>query len=269
LKTDAASFRRAASFRTFRLPGGASAVKEPRRTAAGMLYEIIGDRLFDRVDLPLLRSFAVSERTVLRTMLARGVHSPRTSSAGRLFDAVASIIGLRQRVSFEGQAAMELEFAIGDERTEEAYEFQIVNCGLRIEEAEEIHRQSEIKNSQSAMTIDWEPMIPGILEDVRSGVPVARISAKFHNTLAEIIVDVARRVGEERVVLTGGCFQNQYLTERTVRRLETEGLRPYWHQRVPPNDGGIALGQVFAAIRESKEMKNLLSAQPLTVKAAQ
>jgi hydrogenase maturation protein HypF len=269
LKTDAASFRRAASFRTFRLPGGASAVKEPRRTAAGMLYEIIGDRLFDRVDLPLLRSFAASERTVLRTMLARGVHSPRTSSAGRLFDAVASIIGLRQRVSFEGQAAMELEFAIGDERTEEAYEFQIVNCGLRIEEAEEIHRQSEIKNSQSAMTIDWEPMIPGILEDVRSGVPVARISAKFHNTLAEIIVDVARRVGEERVVLTGGCFQNQYLTERTVRRLETEGLRPYWHQRVPPNDGGIALGQVFAAIRESKEMKNLLSAQPLTVKAAQ
>jgi hydrogenase maturation protein HypF len=269
LKTDAASFRRAASFRTFRLPGGASAVKEPRRTAAGMLYEIIGDRLFDRVDLPLLRSFAASERTVLRTMLARGVHSPRTSSAGRLFDAVASIIGLRQRVSFEGQAAMELEFAIGDERTEEAYEFQIVNCGLRIEEAEEIHRQSEIKNSQSAMTIDWEPMISGILEDVRSGVPVARISAKFHNTLAEIIVDVARRVGEERVVLTGGCFQNQYLTERTVRRLETEGLRPYWHQRVPPNDGGIALGQVFAAIRESKEMKNLLSAQPLTVKAAQ
>jgi hydrogenase maturation protein HypF len=112
-------------------------------------------------------------------------------------------------------------------------------------------------------------MVFEILDDTSKGVSIGTISAKFHNTLAEIIVDVARRVGEERVVLTGGCFQNRYLTERTVRRLETEGLRPYWHQRVPPNDGGIALGQVFAAIRESKEMKNLLSAQPLTVKAAQ
>lgn len=254
LKTDAASFRRAASFRTFRLPGGASAVKEPRRTATGVLYEMVGDRLFDRVDLPLLRSFAASERTVLRTMLARGVHSPRTSSAGRLFDAVASIIGLRQRVSFEGQAAMELEFAIGDERTEEAYPFQISYLKSQMDER---------------LVIDWEPMVFEILDDTSKGVAIGTISAKFHNTLAEMIVEVASRVGEERVVLTGGCFQNKYLTERTVRRLETEGLRPYWHQRVPPNDGGIALGQVFAAIRESKEMKNLLSAQPLTVKAAQ
>jgi hydrogenase maturation protein HypF len=254
LKTDAASFRRVASFRTFRLPGGAAAVKEPRRTAAGMLYEMVGDRLFDRVDLPPLRSFTASERTVLRTMMARGIHSPRTSSAGRLFDAVASVIGLRQRVNFEGQAAMELEFAIRDERTDEAYLFQISNFKLQMDEC---------------LIIDWEPMISGILDDLDRGVSIGRISAKFHNTLVEIIVDVAERVGEERLVLTGGCFQNKYLTERAVQKLEAAGFRPYWHQRIPPNDGGIALGQVFAAIRESKEMKNLLSAQPLTVKAAQ
>jgi len=253
LLTDAASFRRVASLRTFPLPGGAAAVKEPRRTAAGMLYEIIGDLLFDRADLPLLRSFAASERTVLRTMLGRGIHSPRTSSAGRLFDAVASIVGLRQRVSFEGQAAMELEFAIGDERTEEAYPFQISNLKTRMDER---------------LIIDWEPMVSGILDDVRRGVPVSRISAQFHNTLAEVIVEVAKRFGEARVVLTGGCFQNQYLTERTVRRLETEGLHPYWHQRVPPNDGGIALGQVVAALRASNEMKNVVEARPSSARAA-
>jgi hydrogenase maturation protein HypF len=236
LKTDATSFRRAASFRTFRLPGGSATVKEPGRTAVGLLYEMVGDRLFDRVDLPWLRSLSASERTVLRTMVVRGVHSPRTSSAGRLFDAVASIIGLRQRVSFEGQAAMELEFAIGDERTEEAYPFEIRD------DAGAIH-ESPLR------IIDWEPMMRVILDEVRAGVAAGRISAKFHNTLAEIIVDVARRVGEDRVVLTGGCFQNRYLTERAVRRLEAAGFRPYWHQRVPPNDGGIALGQVFAAMK--------------------
>ena len=95
-----------------------------------------------------------------------------------------------------------------------------------------------------------------ILTEVRDRVPVGIISTKFHNTLVEAIVAIAHRVGEERVVLTGGCFQNKYLTERAVRRLRSEGFRPYWHQRVPPNDGGIALGQAVAASREQpKESK--------------
>lgn len=92
-------------------------------------------------------------------------------------------------------------------------------------------------------------MIEAILADVQRGVPAGMISAKFHNALAELIVAVAQRAGQERVVLSGGCFQNRYLTERTVRRLQAEGFRPYWHQRVPPNDGGIALGQIVAALR--------------------
>jgi hydrogenase maturation protein HypF len=144
-----------------------------------------------------------------------------TSSAGRLFDAVASLIGLRQRANYEGQAAMELEFE-AQRGIDDAYE---IECG-------------EIVN--------WEPMIRAMLED-RS--PVGIIAAKFHNTLVEAIVRVARRVGERNVVLTGGCFQNRYLTERAVLRLRNEGFKPYWHQRVPPNDGGIALGQVVAAAR--------------------
>jgi len=106
-------------------------------------------------------------------------------------------------------------------------------------------------------------MVVEILDDLERRAPIGRISGRFHNTLAEIIVDVSKRVDEKRVVLTGGCFQNKYLTERTVRRLEEEGFRPYWHQRVPPNDGGIALGQIWAAVRESNSTRNPIEAEPL------
>jgi hydrogenase maturation protein HypF len=95
-------------------------------------------------------------------------------------------------------------------------------------------------------------MVMGILEDLRRQSPVGIISAKFHNTLVEAILTVARAVGQPQVALSGGCFQNRYLTERAVRRLTEAGFRPYWHQRVPPNDGGIALGQVMAAARQSQ-----------------
>jgi hydrogenase maturation protein HypF len=95
-------------------------------------------------------------------------------------------------------------------------------------------------------------MVGEILSDVRNGIVPGIISAKFHNALAEGIVAVAKHAGQNRVVLSGGCFQNRYLTERAVRRLQAEGFRPYWHQRVPPNDGGIALGQVVAALRQKE-----------------
>jgi hydrogenase maturation protein HypF len=95
-------------------------------------------------------------------------------------------------------------------------------------------------------------MIAAIVSDVQHGVRAGLISAKFHNALAESIVQVARRVGQKFVALSGGCFQNRYLTERSVRRLRAAGFRPYWHQRVPPNDGGLALGQIVAACREKE-----------------
>lgn len=247
LLTDEILFRRVASFRKFRLPGSASAIKEPRRTAIGMLHEIFGNAIFERDDLPPLRSFTISERALLRQMLSKGLNSPLTSSAGRLFDAVASVVGLRQRINFEGQAAMELEFAIEDERTDGVYPFQVR------EVVEAIH-ESPLQNESPLQIVDWEPMVRDILTDLKRGIPVGTISAKFHNTLVEMILSVAHRIGEKRVVLTGGCFQNRYLTERAVHRLEAEGFRSYWHQRIPPNDGGIALGQIFVAVEATKKM---------------
>jgi len=103
---------------------------------------------------------------------------------------------------------------------------------------------------RSSLILDWSPMIKAILADVQSGISIGEISAKFQNALAEAVIEVAIRIGVARVALSGGCFQNRYLTERIVTRLREEGFQPYWHQRVPPNDGGIALGQVVAARRE-------------------
>ena len=97
------------------------------------------------------------------------------------------------------------------------------------------------------LVLDWEPLFREVIRDRDAGAPVGVICARFHNTLAEAIVEVARRTGASRIALTGGVFQNRYLTERAFRRLEGEGFRPFTHQRVPPNDGGIALGQVLVA----------------------
>jgi hydrogenase maturation protein HypF len=147
---------------------------------------------------------------------------------------------------------MELEFALEEVETDEAYPFPIADCGLRNDERRRSDGKSEIRNPKSEIVLDWSLMIEAILVDVQQGVSVGIISARFHNALAEGIVAVAKRAGQNRVVLSGGCFQNRYLTERAVRRLQAEGFRPYWHQRVPPNDGGIALGQVVAALRRKE-----------------
>jgi hydrogenase maturation protein HypF len=165
-------------------------------------------------------------------MLSRRLNCPRTSSAGRLFDAVASIANLRQTMTFEGQAAMELEFAARRAAPEKAYPIRFVPGA----------------SAEVPMQFDWAPMILGILDDLKQGTRVEQIASNFHNTLVEVIVQAASRMGQLKVVLTGGCFQNRLLLERSVERLREEGFQPYWHQRVPPNDGGISLGQVAAAM---------------------
>ena len=223
---------RVAHLRTFGLPGGEVAIREPRRAALGLLHELFGDALFDKGDLAPVAAFTGGELAIVRQMLVRRVNTPRTSSAGRLFDAIASLSGLRQRVRHEGQAAMDLEFALDGVNTDEAYPFVLA--------------------AGDPAVIDWAPLVGAVLDDVRAGVAAGLISARFHNALAEIIVAIARRDGADRVVLTGGCFQNRYLTERAVGRLRAEGFRPYWHQRIPPNDGGIALGQIVAATRRAQ-----------------
>ncbi|MEO8682133.1 MAG: hypothetical protein ABI665_24005, partial [Vicinamibacterales bacterium] len=112
--------------------------------------------------------------------------------------------------------------------------------------------------------VDWEPMIASILRDVAEATPVGVISARFHNTLADAIVAVAARVGEPQVVLTGGCFQNKALSERAIDRLRDAGFKPYWHQRVPPNDGGLSLGQIAACLDPAVKVRADRSTWPPT-----
>jgi len=241
LVTDDAADR-VASLRPFRLPGGHAAVREPRRAALGLLFELFGDDIFTRSSAPPVAAFSAPELALLKTMLNRSLNSPMTSSVGRWFDAVAGMIGLRQQMRFEGQAAMELEFALAGVTTDKFYELPLVTRrGLCI--------------------LDWAPAVREILRDVEQRVPTGEISAKFHNTLAEAIVAVARHFGQARVALSGGCFQNRYLLEHSVGRLRAEKFQPYWHQRVPPNDGGIALGQVVAAFRASGPLESTLTVQ--------
>ena len=222
-----------ASFRPFLLPGGDRAIKEPRRSAVGVLYEIFGNRLFERRDLAPVHSFKSAEREILRRMLDQKVNTHTTTSAGRVFDAVASILNIKQKISFEGQAAMALEHLISQTDFSAVYPY-------------EIRRDGDLD------IVDWEPLFRELLQDLNS-LKAAEISAKFHNTLSDIIVDVSKQFGRENVVLSGGCFQNVYLTERTIERLIDEGFQPYWHQKVPPNDGGISAGQLFYALNNIKK----------------
>ncbi len=229
---------RVASLRPFRLPGGDAAVKEPRRAALGLLHELTSHRasLLSQVRQKVSRAFSTTELATLESMLAWGVNSPLCSSVGRLFDTVAFLAGLRDRVRFEGQAAMELEFALDGVESGEHYELPLVA-------------------RDSLFLLDWSPMILAMVDDLRGGALVGEVSIKFHDALVEALVQVALRVGCPRVALSGGCFQNRYLTEHAVTRLRDEGFQPYWHQRVPPNDGGIALGQVVAARRQLKQQE--------------
>ena len=227
-------FRRVAHLRPFLLPGNAKAVREPRRVALAILYEIFGDQAFT-YDVPALRAFSPAEIKTLQVMLRQRMNAPVTTSAGRLFDAFASLTGLRQVASFEGQAAMDLEFALAGAKEDNSYPYTVHSEG-------------------DAHVLDWEPAVRSLLAE--SAADPANASARFHNTLVDMAVDVATRIGERNVVLSGGCFQNRYLTERMVSRLLRAGYRPYWHQRVPPNDGGIALGQIMAAQAENESRKD-------------
>jgi hydrogenase maturation protein HypF len=220
-------YKRAAHLRPFLLPGGDQAVREPRRSAIGLLHELFGEN-FDGIESPVIPAFSDSDLSNIKIMLSRRINCVHTSSAGRLFDAVASLIGLRQVCRFEGQAAMELEFIAN--QTPGYYEFAITK-----------------KND--TWIIDWEPMIRQIMMDHKNSAAPASVSSRFHNTLAEMIAETARKIPIESIAMSGGCFQNKRLLESTIRRLAEYGFKTYWHQRIPTNDGGIALGQITAAMK--------------------
>jgi hydrogenase maturation protein HypF len=220
-------WRRVAHLRGFCLPGGEVAVHEPRRAAIGLLYEAFGDDAFAIEELAPIAEFSPAERKVMRAMLQGGVNAPRTSSIGRLFDGFASLAGLRQITSYEGQTAAEFEWAADGVAAQHPYEFPLVPGPAK----------------DTPWILDWKPALDGMLADRRGGATVGAVSAAFHDGLAAALVAVARQIGEPRVVLTGGCFQNARLTESAVAALRAAGHEPIWHRRVPPNDGGIALGQ--------------------------
>jgi hydrogenase maturation protein HypF len=240
LVSDGETFRRAACLRPFQLPGGEAAVREPRRSALGVLTAMAGDGVVR--SNPLESAFEPGERRVLEQAMIRGVNAPVTTSAGRLFDAAAALTGLCLRSTFEGQAAMALEHAAIGVEDSLAYPFAV-------RDAVEPFRPSPAWEAP-ALVVDWAPTFRAMLADIDAGLAPGPVSARFHAALAEAIVAVAVRVGEPRVALTGGCFQNRLLLELAVAGLTRAGLKPYWHQRVPANDGGIALGQLVVARRQ-------------------
>ncbi|MGB7922567.1 MAG: carbamoyltransferase HypF [Pyrinomonadaceae bacterium] len=210
------------------MPGGAKAIREPWRMAAVYLRQTFGDD-FLKLDLPFVRKIDRKAWATLRSMVESGTNSPQTSSMGRLFDAVSSLLGLRNIVNYEGQAAIELE-AIADRNPARRYEF-------------EIDAERNVVKPQA--------VIRRAVEDLLDGVSPQQVSAKFHLGVAHLIASLARRIRDERrlnrIVLSGGVFQNLFLLERTCRMLEDDGFEHFTHHRVPTNDGGISLGQAAVA----------------------
>ncbi len=231
-----ATYERVGHLRTFMLPGGEQAVKEPRRSAMGMLFETFGEDACEMDEIEAVSAFTSDERPVVRQMLTRRINAPSTSSAGRLFDGIASILGIRQRSRYEGEAAMQLEFLAASSFSDEPYPYEVIE---------------DMGNGGSTAVVDWTPLVRELIEDLRHSQAVARMAYRFHLTLAKMIVSTARIANRDRVVLTGGCFQNRLLTELTVGHLTSEGVKVYRQQRIPPNDGGISLGQAVHALHLS------------------
>ncbi|HUE22753.1 MAG TPA: carbamoyltransferase HypF [Bryobacteraceae bacterium] len=226
LVADYGGFERRAHLRYVPLAGGDAAVRQPWRPALAYLADTFGPAA-EFPELALWRDVPESQRKLVRSMIAHRVNTIETSSCGRLFDAVASLVGLRQEIDFEGQAAIELE-TIAADGVADGYAF-----GL------------------DGDTVDFRPAIERIVAEVRARMPAAVIAARFHNTVAEAIVEVCRRLraGEtlNRVCLSGGTFQNMKLLVRTLAGLRRLGFEVFIHAQVPPNDGGIALGQAVIA----------------------
>jgi hydrogenase maturation protein HypF len=237
LRADYASFTRIAHLREVPLPGGEAAIRQPWRMALSWLHAVYGSELF-ALPIPFVRQLDRAKAEVLVRAMAAEIQCPLTSSCGRLFDAVAALIGVRQTNTFEGQAAMELEMLaptngnLGSYRTEPGEEQTV---------------------------LDPEPIIRGVVNELVAGTPAPVISQRFHNSLAELFATAcagAADPGPRQVVLSGGCMQNQYFVGRLATRLSERAFRVYTHQQVPPNDGGLALGQIMVAARIKRDRSN-------------
>jgi len=227
-------FERVGHLEYMPMPGAAAAIKKPYRMALAYLYTLIGQDA-PLSGLPLLSKVEPAEIAIIKKQLERGLNSPLTSSAGRLFDVVSALIGVRGTINYEAQAAIELEMLAPDEIDKPAfapYPFSIIE-------------------EQGGKVIKLEELISAVVSDVRSGVPVPAISAKFHRTVARIIVEacqlIAGETGIKVVALSGGVFQNRLLSKLTTEALRQTGFKVLTHRLVPCNDGGVSLGQAVIA----------------------
>ncbi len=230
-------YQRAGHFRPVPLPGGDAAVREPWRMAMSYLYQALGEAAF-AVDNPVATYLSADAMLLFAQLLRRGINSPLTSSCGRLFDAVAAMLNMKHIVSYDGQAAIELEALAeefdGDERS--------YTCIIST-------------SAESPIQLDFSRMFVEIASDINAGIEKATISYSFHRTVASAATDactsIASSTGLDRVVLSGGVFQNRLLSEMIYTAITDAGLKVYTHRLVPPNDGGIALGQVAIAGRRN------------------
>ena len=263
-------FKRAAHFRQTRLPGGDAAVREPWRMAVSYLYQLMGDQTFE-FEHPVIKRMNKMEASLLKSMLQKGINSPLTSSCGRLFDAVAALLGIRHFVSYDGQAAIELEALaeLSDDETE--YSFDIcsvfpppfqgesrggdgVICEFSTNTQEPPHPHPNLSlEGKGTLKLDFSQTIAAILADQSSGVSNTIIARRFHNTVAEAAAGMCFKIAADtcldRVILSGGVFQNRLLSELVYNILSSKQLQVFTHRLVPPNDGGIALGQAAIAGR--------------------
>lgn len=225
------AFERLAHLSPVEMPGGEAAIHEPWRMAVSHLYRAYGPG-FQELDLPVLQDHSEKIPVVLQ-MIDKTINSPLTSSCGRLFDAAAALLGLRYIVSFEGQAAAEMEMLLEPDNADiSSYPFDI------------------IKSADKPWLLPVTPIITGLVNDLQAKVPPHLISKRFHNTLAALFTRVCQEIRESRkintVVLSGGVFQNLNLLRQIKTDLELLAFDVYAHEQVPANDGGISLGQAVA-----------------------
>jgi len=242
---DLLDFERLAHLTYVPMPGGEQAVRQPWRMAAVYLAQAYGDAFLE-LDIPFVRQLDRSKWRIMKQMVVKGINSPMTSSLGRLFDAIAALIGLRSEVLYEGQAAIELEMLARPDRGNEA--LRAGNLQIDVYPLAIGDRQA---GQQQTMLLRVAPMIRGIVSDIQQEVPLPQIALRFHRSIAELLAlaccEAREQSGLNMVALSGGVFQNQLLLEQLIARLEEMAFRVYVNRRVPPNDGGLSFGQLAIA----------------------
>ena len=237
LIADYALFERSAHFQYVALPGGAAAIQEPWRVAVSYLTKHYGNDV-QALNLPFLKEIDPRKLNVVLQMAEREVHSPRTSSCGRLFDGVAALVGLRATVNYEAQAAIELEMAAHDSTDQSSYLLNLIPMG-------------------SGWQIGTRSLFDWLIADIKKGARVADMSRRFHNGLVAVLVEVAEKIRAKhelsRVCLSGGCFHNVLLFESLLSALREKQFEVYFHSEVPAGDGGISLGQALVAAHVLKK----------------